>query len=441
MRLDRRFALTCVFLYAVAQVLFLINIDTPKGLNFDESHYVPAAWQLLDGRPDPNREHPPLGKMLIAAGIAFAGNRPLGWRVMSTVFGSLTLVGMYVWGVALFKDRALALWAALVTLANHLLYVQARIGMLDTFMFAFLVWASAAVIAALDPTLQPKRAHLYLGTAGLMLGLAMAAKWFAIVGWTACLGLVLSVRFVERYSRTFASRDAARSFMVRERSLTTWDVTRCLVLYPLLAYAVCFLPRLVAEHQGSWYGAPLDLVQMHVRMYEAQRNVPGQHPYMSQWYQWPFLTRPIWYAFERDGARVRGVLLLGNPLVMWAGMVALVFCAIDVVRRRSSTFAKATADTRAALLIVFFYLAFFASWIVIPRRLSLYYYYYPAAMTLSLALAYALRDRASRVSYRWARWTLLAAAAAVFIYFLPVLSGSPIGKDEFMKWMWFPAWI
>jgi dolichyl-phosphate-mannose--protein O-mannosyl transferase len=140
----------------------------------------------------------------------------------------------------------------------------------------------------------------------------------------------------------------------------------------------------------------------------------------------------MWYAFERDGNQVHGVLLIGNPALMWGGVLALAFCAVDWVRRRS----------RQSFLIVFFYLTFFLSWVVIPRRLSLYYYYYPAGMVLSFALAYALRDRGSgRSTYRAARWMFLLIATGVFVYFLPVLSGAPIGSDEFTKWMWFQSWI
>jgi dolichyl-phosphate-mannose--protein O-mannosyl transferase len=119
---------------------------------------------------------------------------------------------------------------------------------------------------------------------------------------------------------------------------------------------------------------------------------------------------------------------------MWAGMLALAACAIEWLRRRS----------REAFLILFFYLAFLIGWVVIPRTLSFYYYYYPAGMTLSLALAYALRDRgqgAAAARYRRGRWLVLAAAAGVFVYFLPVLSGSSIGSDEFRRWMWFQRWI
>jgi dolichyl-phosphate-mannose--protein O-mannosyl transferase len=407
-----------VCLYAVAQILFLIGISAPRGYNFDESHYVPAAKQVLQLDSDPNREHPPLGKLLMAVGIGLFGDRPLGWRVMSTVFGALTLVGMYLWGLALFRDRSLALWAALLTLVNHLLYVQARIGMLDTFMFGFLAWACAAFTAAWDPKLDPALKRRYLACAGWMLGLATATKWFGAIVWAACLGIVLVVRVVQR-----SRRDPFTG-------ITTWGVIRALVIYPLLAYFICFTPRLLIEHRGSWYTVLNDFVRMQAYMYERQLTVPGQHPYLSHWYQWPFLNRPMWYAFEPDGNRVHGVLMLGNPLVMWGGMLALVVCAIDWLRDRS----------RAAFLILFFYLTFFVSWVVIPRPLALYYYYYPAGMTLSFALAHLVQRRAT-VRYRSVRWVVLAAATAVFVYFFPVLSGMPIETNAFHRWMWFQSWI
>jgi dolichyl-phosphate-mannose--protein O-mannosyl transferase len=251
-----------------------------------------------------------------------------------------------------------------------------------------------------------------------MLGLASATKWFGIIVWAACLGIVLLARLLQRSSRNpFAG-------------ITAWRVIRCLVLYPLLVYFLCFIPRVLIEHRGPWYTAFNDFLQMQAYMYDRQLNVPGRHPYISQWYQWPFLNRPIWYAFEPDGTRVHGVLLLGNPLVMWGGMVALAVCAIDWLRDRS----------RAAFFVLFFYLTFFMSWVVVPRPLALYYYYYPAGMTLSLALAY-LFQRCPLVRYTSARWVALAAAAGVFVYFLPVLSGAAIGASEFNKWMWFRSWI
>src|SRR4051812_578679 len=104
----------------MSQIFFLTFIQFPKKFNFDEFHYVPAAKSFLALQENKNWEHPPLGKVFISMGIALFGDRPLGWRFMSTIFGSLTLVGMYVLALVLFRNRKTALWVALLTLSNHL---------------------------------------------------------------------------------------------------------------------------------------------------------------------------------------------------------------------------------------------------------------------------------------------------------------------------------
>ena len=135
----KRLILICVGLFLLSQILFLVNIQFPSGHNFDEFHYVPSAKQFLEMRENQNWEHPPLGKELMAVGIASgATSRSAGGHEHG--FGTFTLIGMFFWALLLFDDLGIALWVALLTLVNSLLYVQARIGMLDTFMFGFIVW-------------------------------------------------------------------------------------------------------------------------------------------------------------------------------------------------------------------------------------------------------------------------------------------------------------
>ena len=141
-----------------------------------------------------------------------------------------------------------------------------------------------------------------------------------------------------------------------------------------------------------------------------------------------FIKRPIWYAFDKEGAdKVRGVILIGNPVVMWTGVVALLVCA----------WAWVTTKSRAAFLILAFYTALFGSWIVIPRKIAFYYYYYPAGMVLSLALAYVFHVWRTK----WAQWIYLAAAFGMFVYFFPILAALKISADSFSRWMWFRSWI
>ena len=275
---------------------------------------------------------------------------------MSTVSGAVTLVAMYAWGLALFKDRSLALWAALLTLVNHLLYVQARIAMLDTFMFAFLAWALAAFTAAWDADTTPERQRRYLGFAGWMLGLAAATKWSALFAWAACVALIGLARVVPLRGQQIGGGHGNDRPSRLFGGLSHWDLAYRLIVFPVMAYGLCFVPRIAVEHEGPWYSTIGDFFQMQARMYDRQLRVPGQHAYMSHWYQWPLLHRPIWYTFEATGSQVRGVLLLGNPLVMWSGMAALVICARDWIRHRS----------REPFLILFFYASLLLPWVRHP---------------------------------------------------------------------------
>jgi len=86
----------CLLLSAIFAALTSIRPTTPSIPFFDEVHYLPAARDMitvLEGGEAiyRNREHPLLGKTLIAAGMAVFGDNPLGWRIMSLIAGTLTV--------------------------------------------------------------------------------------------------------------------------------------------------------------------------------------------------------------------------------------------------------------------------------------------------------------------------------------------------------------
>ncbi|MDR3607694.1 MAG: phospholipid carrier-dependent glycosyltransferase [Oligoflexia bacterium] len=444
--------ITSAALYVFSQILFLINIQFPRNRNFDEFHYVPAAQQFLNGVETHNWEHPPLAKELLSIGLLIFGDQPIGWRFMSTIFGSITLVAMYFWALALFRDKKTALWVALLTLANQLLYVQARIGMLDTFMFAFIALGMAAFTAAWNPrgSDASKEAapidylqnffsgRRLLWIAGACFGLATSCKWFGLIPWALCAGLVALVQLFKHWNVSFgpSSLPSDDDWYHAElwSGIRAKDWVMCLLVIPLVAYYLPFIPFLFtsnAEH-GIWD----ILVSMQARMWDGQGRVVSAHPYMSRWLDWPTIRRPIWYAFDKEGSapneKVRGVLLLGNPFILWTGLLALIPCIWGwLVDRR-----------RDAFLITAAYFAFLFSWAIIPRKIAFFYYYYPAGMVLSFALAYVFRtmERNSREA-SWARWAYLAVAVAFFIYFFPISAALAIPAESFRKWMWFSSWV
>jgi dolichyl-phosphate-mannose--protein O-mannosyl transferase len=280
-------------------------------------------------------------------------------------------------------------------------YVQARIAMLDIFALAFMLWAFAAFTASWRPG-APIRP--LLAAAGLCLGLAAACKWIGVLPWALCLGLL--------------------PILARARpALRLRDGLLCLGLLPLAAYAIPFIPVTGFSLSG--------LVQAQIEMWQLQGRVPPTHPYMSGWYGWPVLARPIWYLFDRtEAGSYAAVICLGNPVILWAGIPALIGCAVLALRERRLD----------ALLILAGFAAFYLPWAVIPRNVAFLYYYLPAATVLSLALACLFRRTGLR-RFPWLGHGFLLLALLGFLYFLPVSAAAiTVTLPEFDSRAWFAGW-
>ncbi|MDR6147538.1 dolichyl-phosphate-mannose-protein mannosyltransferase [Sphingomonas sp. SORGH_AS870] len=396
-------------LLVAAQALFCWRLTTPHKLVFDEVHYVPAARALLALEGPVNIEHPLLGKALIGLGMMAFGDNPLGWRAMSTLAGTAIVGGVFaiVWLMTR-RTRAAAIGAGL-TLANFMVLVQARIAMLDGFMAAFTVLAVATMGWAMRGT--PAQSRWRWGLGAVLLGLAVGTKWAAVpyLGYAA-IGFVLMKR-----------GDPSRWPGLRWSS--AWGL---LGIGAGLAYAATFAPAFFYARDPLTVAG---FVPFQLDMYARQTQVLAAHTYQSAWWSWPVIGRPIWYFYEvADGAQ-RGIFLLGNPAVMWGGLVAVAACALGWVRTR-----EVRPGFAAALWI-----GGFAVWAIIPKSLGFYYYYFLPAIWLSVALAVAI-DRWRAALRDWDE-AYLVAAACLFVYFYPILTaGALAGPKSFVRWTWFVDW-
>lgn len=116
-------------------------INQPQDLMVDEVYYVNDARAIVDGDGELRAEHPPLGQLLIAAGIALFGDTTFGWRFFSVVFGTAAVVFFYLICDRLGMSRRASLIATFLLTFENLTFVQASIAMLDVFNVTFMLAA------------------------------------------------------------------------------------------------------------------------------------------------------------------------------------------------------------------------------------------------------------------------------------------------------------
>ncbi|MEE4155047.1 MAG: glycosyltransferase family 39 protein [Erythrobacter sp.] len=418
----------CLAIPALFAALAGIRLTIPGAPYFDEVHYLPAARDILAALagaevPYDNREHPLLGKTLIAAGIAIFGDNPLGWRAMSLVAGTLAVGAAMraLWHAG--QDRFATVAFGILLVTGFHLFVHARIAMLDIFMAAFLALAAWQFAAACR---EPETGRWRLALTGIAIGCALGSKWNA-VPLAMTFGLTFfAARLSAGRRRLFTSRRGVPVPGISLNEAFLW-----LGLLPLATYALTFLP-------GYWLGTALEpsplardgILALHFEILELQQQVLAPHTYQSTWQQWVLNSRAIWYLYEfTDGAQ-RGVMLIGNPLTMLLGLPALLWCLVAGLWR--SDWAK--------LGVVVGYGVSLGLWLIAPKPVQFYYHYVMPSLFLLAALALSLSDLRAAGRPRLA-YGVLAGSVLVFALFHKILSAAPLdGPMSFADWTWIEGW-
>ncbi|MDE1915841.1 MAG: phospholipid carrier-dependent glycosyltransferase [Sphingomonadales bacterium] len=406
------------------------HLGLPDKIYFDEVHYVPAARTMLAGM-QANLEHPLFAKSLMAWSIAALGDTPFAWRLPSAIFGVLGLLafGRVMWWVS---GRRFASIAAMILLASDFAWlVQSRIAMLDMVMAGMLMialWLLSAAVAL--PRAVPTIARRWrLAGAGVAMGLSLGAKWSGLPVVALIIALMLATRALSALRNWTAGPMVAPTPGIGLRELLVW-----LILCPAITYWLTFVPGAL-WHDGR---VPLfHMVDWHEGMLRLQASVVRHHPYQSVWWQWVIDQRSVWYLYEVvDGAQ-RGVMLIGNPFTMLAGLPALGWCLYAGLARREA------GDRMAPLLTAALYAASLGLWLVADKPVQFYYHYLLPGSFLVAALALLLdglwqSGREGQV----AAVSALALALGVFGWFWPVLTAQPLhhGVMSFQRWMWLASW-
>ena len=277
--------------------------------------------------------------------------------------------------------------------------------------------ASAAVISGIGLAFalaydQIPDARTPNGAVELVFGvLARGAQ----AAWPAWIMLaVAAVLLVVRAAWSLRAPDSDRRWLQpREMAGFAWPwIGACLAVIPLLVYFVVYIPYLELGHHiagassGPGYGWTLD--ELHAQMFGYHFGLQAGHPSSSPWWSWPLDLKPVWfYGHDFDGRRTGVIYNGGNPILFWAGVPAMIWCALQAWRRRSP----------ALVLLVVAFAFQFLPWTRIERA-TFAYHYLTAVIFAMVAVAYVV-DEALR-SWAWRPYAIaylvLAAAAGFLVY-------------------------
>lgn len=417
--LSRPWVLLVAVLLALGAFLRVYAFDFPTSFLFDEHHFVENARNYLAHRADWN-DHPPLGKLFIAASIRVFGDGPVGWRAPALCFGLITVLVGGVTTSRLFRSRQAGLLASALLAADGFLISYSRAGLLDGVLTAGLV---------LSLLVASCRWNLRLSVlAGVLLGASMNVK-FSGVG--VAVPLLLSLLLSEPGWK---------------RRVLLWSVTS------LVAASVYVGVYAYGLHLAGQPTGVLEVLRDTQRLLDHHAGLTDmKNPYVSGWATWFLPKRALVMGWSEAFGEVRVLSMLGNLAIWWAAVAcgaALLATVLNlglktVLREAPGEYAPFSLSHfvvehgRAVVLVWSAALAFLAPW-VLTHRDSYLYHFLPTYAALVLLLA-------ALVAWARPRWPFATIAfvglvLVVAAIYAPLWCSMPMSPEQVRSRLFLEGW-
>jgi len=388
---------------------------------FDEIYFVQSSEQYLHLQVPMEWTHPPLGKLIQAAGIVIFGYDPFGWRIMGVIFATLMIPVMYFLGKKLLGTWIGAFTPAFLLAFDFMHFTMGRIGTADTYVVFFSMLSQLFFLIYLLNVVKDgwKTPVLPLFLAVIFFALGFSTKWVVLYGFLGQLAILAVIRLKE--VRKLKDRFFARLSAFFDRPFSQLYF---FLLLAVLVYFLAFIPDMLA---GRTF---ISVFQLQGSMLNYHSTLSATHPFASQWWSWPFILRPVWlFGLYLPNGIVSTIAAMGNPAVWWIGFAFVILAVEEAVRRKN-------------LACIFITTLFFFQWLpyVLISRVTFIYHYYVNVPILCLPTAYFLNTYWSR---KWGKVAVLAYLVIVVILFglfFPVISGTPTSTSWINSLKWLQSW-
>ncbi len=397
---------------------------------FDEIYFVQTAEQYLRLQSPYEWTHPPLGKLIQAAGIAVFGFDPFGWRIMGVLFATLMIPVMFLLGKKLFGTWIGAFSSALLLTFDFMHFTMGRMGTADTYVLFFSLLSQLFFLIYFLKVIKEgwKTSVLPLFLAVIFFILGFSTKWLVLYGAVGMLGLlaVLRIKDIAKLKESLARKYAA-----------FFDYPFLLLLCFIgLAVGIYFLTYIPDMLTGRTFFGTNGVIDLQFAMYGYHSTLVASHPFASPWWSWPFLVSPtgyvpLWLSSNSVSEGVRSsIAVFGNPAVWWVGFACIIAAAERAIRAKD-------------LAATFITTVFFFSWIpyVFISRVTFIYHFYVGMPFLCLASAYFINKYWNTKAGKIVTIVYFAAVIVVFGVFYNVISGVPAPSEWIDRLRLFPSWF
>lgn len=484
-------------------ILRLWDLGSPHSLVFDETFYVKDADTLMHlgyesgweagadesfaaGKPVPFTTmgsyvaHPPLGKWMIAGGIAIFGpGSSFGWRISGVAVGVIAIFVIAMIARTLTKSTLLATIAGgLFAIDGHAI-VMSRAALLDNFVMFFTLLAFWAIL--LDRNQSANRLALWMSrreqsgrsiewgpalwsrpwliTAGVLFGAASAVKWSGLYFLAAFAVYTLIVDAAAR-------RNAGVVFWASGTAFKQAPVTFLLTVPVAVAtYLVSWTGWFVTKggYYRDWADDPDNALKgtfswiphsvqsfWHYQssVYDFHVNEHAVHAYAANPLTWLFMIRPTAFYYVgtaqgKDGCTfdtgcASYITSIANPVIWYAAVFAAFYLVYRLVKYR---------DWQVGLILTGL-AAGYLPWMLYLTRTVFQFYtivfepYLILGLVFTVGIILGKRGDPPERRISGIRLIVIFVIASVLLtaFFYPVWTGASIPTWFAQLHYWLPGW-